>query len=459
MKKLLFLMLFINYISSSSDWRLVEQFDNITNYKYSDVKSIYCFDNFNCFALVHHAHPTDYDWRIYLSNDIGKTWALIYEAPNSYQQVKPKVLNVKKGVSPHPDYYFVLSDDNTIIQKSTDGAKTFKKIILDADDYYPDQFAMYDTSIGFLTNSNSIYTTKDGWETFEKHPKLHKNQTYYSTIFLDSNTVGMIYSSPWANSMGLGVSYIKYYLNEKKWDTVSYFGKEPDLWVDLMYSISFINDSLGFACGRRPDKSIPDGNYYDIIYKSINGGNSWELVHKDYVYPQIGFVNNISFADEQNGIAVGFYGKIAMTNDGGDTWVYEPHPNDMKNCRKMQVCWAGRTPIIGTWDAGIFRYEGDFFKFPDTTGVEDNLITNDELLITPNPAEDYIEINFERCPTSLRCRTSEKIVIYNVLGECVKNPTPTLPASREGARFDVSDLPSGVYFVRIGNNVKMFVRE
>jgi hypothetical protein len=261
-----------------------------------------------------------------------------------------------------------------------------------------------------------------------------------------------------------------------------------------------------------------------------------------------------------------------MTNDGGETWVYEPYPNDMKNCRKMQVCWAGRTPIIGTWDKGIFRYEGDFFKFPpdtakiqadnqdfgtkeihDTTttiqkikihnqsyadllifgfseltetaftnefvwldtityitvkpneyfelpvsfkptevrkykdsiivysnatkqdsvillegegidstiGVVDNLITNYQLLIVPNPAGDFIEINFERCPTSPRCRTSNKIEIYNVLGECVK--TVQIPSSQTQApspqKVDVSDLPPGVHFVRIGNFVRMFVRE
>jgi hypothetical protein len=136
----------------------------------------------------------------------------------------------------------------------------------------------------------------------------------------------------------------------------------------------------------------------------------------------------------------------------------------------MQVCWAGRTPLIGTWDRGIFRYEDDFFKFPeDTTSVvEDNVITNDELLITPNPAGDYIEINFERCPTSVRCRTSEKFVIYNVLGECIKtfpnpspqtlSPNPTTPAPSP-QKVNIDDLPAGVYFVRVGNLVRMFVKE
>jgi hypothetical protein len=38
------------------------------------------------------------------------------------------------------------------------------------------------------------------------------------------------------------------------------------------------------------------------------------------------------------------------------------------------------------------------------------------------------------------------------------NPTPTLPASREGVRIVVSGLVPGMYFVRIGDRVGKFVK-
>jgi hypothetical protein len=91
------------------------------------------------------------------------------------------------------------------------------------------------------------------------------------------------------------------------------------------------------------------------------------------------------------------------------------------------------------------------------TDVEENpIIANKEIIsIFPNPASDYIEINFERCPTSPRCRTSERIEIYNVLGECVI----TIPETQTpNPRVDVSDLPVGIYFVRIGGFVGRFVK-
>ena len=78
--------------------------------------------------------------------------------------------------------------------------------------------------------------------------------------------------------------------------------------------------------------------------------------------------------------------------------------------------------------------------------------------IYPNPANEYIEINFERCPTSARCRTSGIIEIYNVLGEKVKSPIPNTLNPNPKFRVDVSDLPDGVYFVRFGEFVGRFLK-
>ena len=103
-----------------------------------------------------------------------------------------------------------------------------------------------------------------------------------------------------------------------------------------------------------------------------------------------------------------------------------------------------------------------FGNWPKVNGeieVED-LYDNDRDLIqiSPNPANEYIKINFERCPTSVRCRTSEIIEIYNVLGERVKSPIPNTLNPNPQFRVDISDLPDGVYFVRIDNFFKSFVK-
>ncbi|MFH1051857.1 MAG: hypothetical protein V1779_13125 [bacterium] len=437
MKKTLILIFLINYITSANNWRLVEEFDNTPTWKYSHVQSIQCFDSNNCYAIVQHATKEDYGCRIYTSSNNGISWESLLSNENEY----PQMLNVKAGVAPNSNYYFILSDDNTFLEKSTDGGKTFKIITLEQNNNYPDNIAMYDTNTGLVINSEAIYTTNNGWETFERHPKLHTNQSYYSPIFLDSNTVGMIYGSPWANSFGKGESFVKYYLREDRWDTVFYFQKDPGAWVDIIESIFFVNDTVAYGAGWRSDKSLSSGQYFDIFYKTIDGGNNWNLIFKAFNKPYKGFFD-IFFADENNGVAVGYWGKLAMTNDGGETWVYEPLPNDMDNCRKMLVCWAGHTPLIGTWDAGIFRYEGDFFKFPpDTTGVEEKsqnskiniLQTEEKLLIS---IEDALHRKY-------------KLQICDIMGNVALEQELSSGVGTLYVPYDISGLGSGAYLYMI----------
>jgi hypothetical protein len=81
-------------------------------------------------------------------------------------------------------------------------------------------------------------------------------------------------------------------------------------------------------------------------------------------------------------------------------------------------------------------------------GVED---IHSEISIRPNPANDYIEI----------WGYQSDIRIYDVLGIEVYCSIATPPApSLEGGktRFDVSHLSPGVYFVRVGNIVRKFVK-
>ena len=79
---------------------------------------------------------------------------------------------------------------------------------------------------------------------------------------------------------------------------------------------------------------------------------------------------------------------------------------------------------------------------------------NNENFIYPNPAENYIEINVE----AIHELPLQEILIYNTIGECVMvEETGLIPVST--IRIDISKLLPGVYFVRIGNELKMFVKE
>jgi hypothetical protein len=116
---------------------------------------------------------------------------------------------------------------------------------------------------------------------------------------------------------------------------------------------------------------------------------------------------------------------------------------------------------------------GEFVKMTTPTpGTENRISTYIEenetlsnIVISPNPAGDYIEIKYMNHRVNPMVHEFG-VVIYNALGECVKNLTPTLihtpNPSQEGNgegvfKVDVSDLSAGVYWLKFGKFIEKFI--
>ena len=88
--------------------------------------------------------------------------------------------------------------------------------------------------------------------------------------------------------------------------------------------------------------------------------------------------------------------------------------------------------------------------YKDITGIEDNFTNN--VSIYPNPAKDrlYIETESE----------IEEVIVYDIYG---RHQVTETPSHQEMISIDISNLNSGVYFVKIntaeGNIVKRFVKK
>ncbi len=82
-------------------------------------------------------------------------------------------------------------------------------------------------------------------------------------------------------------------------------------------------------------------------------------------------------------------------------------------------------------------------------------------IISPNPATEYIEIAVDINPTVNR-RVDEgfEVKIFNLLGECVIELADVQHLGDVGhlQRVDISHLPRGVYYLRIGSRTQMFVK-
>ena len=116
--------------------------------------------------------------------------------------------------------------------------------------------------------------------------------------------------------------------------------------------------------------------------------------------------------------------------------------------------------FAGTTNGDVFRTKLSDFGITDVPYTK---ITNFEYQIIPNPASDFIEITGvgaqnvgAHCNVPLQ-DIQNNIQIYNILGEMVLfNPQPLTP---EPLKINISALSAGVYYLKIGNVVKMFIKE
>jgi len=84
--------------------------------------------------------------------------------------------------------------------------------------------------------------------------------------------------------------------------------------------LHFVNDQLAFAATGGYSRlvnnglALPDSG---AIYRTIDGGMSWQQVHASNV---AGF-SDVDFLDDQIGVATRNDGAMLRTTDGGDTWI------------------------------------------------------------------------------------------------------------------------------------------
>jgi len=91
--------------------------------------------------------------------------------------------------------------------------------------------------------------------------------------------------------------------------------------------------------------------------------------------------------------------------------------------------------------------------------VNENSNSIENIIISPNPATNYIGIAIPPLEKGSG-GVAPVVKVFNVLGVCVITSPPAPLHSGEGSKvwLDVSHLPTGVYFVQIGNRVCRFVK-
>jgi hypothetical protein len=104
------------------------------------------------------------------------------------------------------------------------------------------------------------------------------------------------------------------------------------------------------------------------------------------------------------------------------------------------------------------NFNNDIWKYLNQV-INKNTSINDYYninAISPNPASDYIEINLDNVILS---EAKNLVKIYNTYGECVMEMQDVGHLRDVGHlnRIDISHLPFGFYFIRIGNYSQKFM--
>src|SRR3989339_173494 len=212
---------------------------------------------------------------------------------------------------------------------STDGGTTWQRNILDSNKQFVN-VSMCDSINGIILQIDkhnyynqkefffdSILITNNGWKTYKTIPVPENVPTDYGWCLSSQNFFLLCYD------LDIKRSYLyKTYDTGNTWIKTAYFDENVEV-----RDIKFINDKKIFVAGGRQVKKYST-LYEPVIYRSNDGGDSWEECN--YVYgekEEDSFsLNSIDFCDSLNGIAVGREGIVLRTNDGGDTWSKEYAP-------------------------------------------------------------------------------------------------------------------------------------
>jgi len=323
---------------------------------------IECVNSETCFILTK-ALPT----RIYKTTDVGKSWELLNSINNN---------TVEDMSCPDSANIFLTFFDGTIY-KSKNKGENFESFKLEGINHSKN-ITMYDTNIGVL--HNGWYITHDGWKTFQLFKIATDVITYdylYPHFLNDSMLYAIVrifdqrepqYQVPPIDKPRI-TDHVNHSLMKLNINTLEY----ELFYIDHLSGIRdfFVLDEQNvFVCGKSHEISGGSGN--DAIYKSTDAGKTWRRVldlytdktkYQGHFYSPFG-LQSIAFKDSLTGIAVGQFGKIIYTYDGGESWTYESKlPPKLGGGESkpatMLIRYAGTNPIIAAFNGSIHRLQED----------------------------------------------------------------------------------------------------
>jgi hypothetical protein len=218
--------------------------------------------------------------------------------------------------------------------------------------------------------------------------------------------------------------------------------------TNITYMGSNLNDTVVAMCS---------GSYgiYEFVLTETNGNcTSTDTIFVNYqpLYPDSG--NDTTICDtiyEMNADAT--YSGFWSNNDPRISISDNNDPNAIISYNPNTIVWpqsgSFTTLFIWTIDGGNGCQYSDSVRITFSQCLN-NVNTFNKSKITriyPNPAHNFLHIDINNS------QYGDKVEILNIDGKLVKQITIN------NNSFNISDLDNGVYFVKVGNTVRKFVKE
>jgi photosystem II stability/assembly factor-like uncharacterized protein len=411
------------------------------------------------------------------------------------------------------DIIYISGQDSSYeaVYKSVDAGKTWKKV-WKSQMRNSGVWSMYfvDRSIGFIGGEEgAVYRTRDGGNTWNAIPTGTSSSVgeicflndYYGYVSAGSelyrwdrtSSLPQISVKPTAIDFGtvdLGKSVTKKI-------EISNSGKDMLTVTGIRFEYSGIDDSSFSVAAKMPMTLIPDGfaditinfklsrfpEYQANMIVESNDPSQPSLIvkltGKRGKAPKISITqNSFDFGKVDSGKTTSRYiyiyntGAQDLTIDSAAFKYQSDDKGEYSNKEKlpmtiipgesdvMEIAFSPKTQAQCLAELSILSNDPDNpMSKISLSGSMLALSTNEAYTspttLSPNPASDYIEILSPPLERGLG-----GVAIFDLLGMEITTPNliPTLSEGEGVVRLDVSHLSPGVYFVRVGDVVRKFVK-
>ena len=299
---------------------------------------------------------------------------------------------------------------------------------------YGTRLEFYNQDIGWAVGGlGQVARTTNGGGYWERVNTEWFEAEYYGVSFVNQWD-GWICAG-WPDSIATGQGYIVS-TNDGGiiWDTLD--GYHASGYEDF-FDIHFFNVNEGIVVGGY------DSTYVPIVWKTTNGGSTWNPIN---LPGNVYYLRAVDFIDFE-GWAVGKSGSIIHTTDGGDTWATQASPADstlfdVDFIDHQNGLACGYDHILRTTNGG---------QTWTSVGIQENKASvpaSIALNVSPNPFRQLTNINYGMEQSAERI----EINIYDSGGRLVRSLYPESPVLWNGTDNQGKRLPAGVYFVELNSS-------